>query len=190
MGTEKCPFCGQEIDAQAAKCFFCGAKLDAESVERRLEELHHLEALQSARKTRHLIGLSVIAGGVLLGVLLFRGVPRLKNLLPFLERPSDSLASVVLNPTVTFNEENFVVSNNDSFDWENVSLEILSGESGEPFRLAVAKIPARGTHTAGAAEFRRADGALFDASSAKPWRFRIRSDVQGRPGGSYLAEWR
>ena len=189
MGTEKCPFCGQEIDAEATKCFFCGAKLDAESIERQLEELHHQEALQSARKTRHLAGLAVIVAGVLLAVFVFRGSPHLKNLLPLVNRPSDSLAATVLHATVTFNGEKFIVSNNDSFDWENVTLEALPGGSGEPFHLTIGRIPAKGAHTAEVSQFRRADGSSLDAPVMRPLRLRIRSDVRGRPGGSYLAEW-
>ena len=51
MGTEKCPFCRQEIDAAATMCFFCGAELSEESIHKRLEQLQEQDA-RVARRIR------------------------------------------------------------------------------------------------------------------------------------------
>jgi hypothetical protein len=189
MGTEKCPFCGQEIDAGATKCFFCGAKLDKESVERHLEQLHYQQALLSSHKIHRPVALAVVAAGILLVIVLFHGLPGGKKpSVPLLEQPSVS-STLSLNARVNFAGGRFVVSNNDSFDWQNVKLEIVPSDLGEPFSLAVTGIPAGGTHAAEAAEFRRPDGTWFNASSMKSARFRIRCDVRAGRSGSYVTEW-
>jgi hypothetical protein len=188
MGTEKCPFCGQEIDAGAAKCFFCGAKLDEESIESRLEQLHYQEGLRSGRKIRCPVALIVMVAGILLAIVLFRGTPGGRSFSP-LEHPSES-STVRLNAKVTFAGARFVISNNDTFDWENVKLEVVSVDFTEPFCLTVTRIPAGGTYTVGAAEFCRKDGTRFSQFSTRSERFRIRCDTPERGNGSYLAGWK
>ena len=188
MGTEKCPFCGQEIEARATKCFFCGAKLDEASIERRLEQLHYQERHRSARRIHCRLAMAVVVTGILLVIVLFYGMPGRWNPSP-LGRPSES-STVRLNATVNFAGARFVISNNDSFDWENVKLEVVPADFGEPFGLAVTRIPAGGTYTVGVGEFRRNDGTRFDPFSTKSERFRIRCETPEKRSGSYLAGWK
>lgn len=186
MGTEKCPFCGQEIDAEATKCFFCGASLDEESIEKRIEQLHYQEDVRLARKVRSPVVLEVLVVGILLGIILFHGTPGGKHS-SLLEGPSRS-STISLNAEVTFAGSLFVISNNDPFDWENVKLEVVSAGSGEPFCLTVLEpIRAGGTYTAKAATFCRKDGTRFNPLSMKLHRFWIRCDTPERENGSYLA---
>jgi hypothetical protein len=182
MGTEKCPFCGQEIDAEAAKCFFCGAKLDEESVEKRLEQLHVQE---SARRVHRPIALGLVVVAILIYLILFHGAP-VKRRLPAIQGLPDS-PTVRLNAKVISAGARFIISNNDPFDWENVKLEVSSAAFGEPFGLNVARIPAGQTHTVDAAEFHNKDGVSFNPLSMKLQRFRIRCDTPGGRSGSYLA---
>lgn len=188
MGTEKCPFCGQEIDAEATRCFFCGARLDEESVEKRLEQLHVQEGRRLARRVRNPIALEVVAVLILIYVVLFHGEPAGKRSSAVVG-PSES-STVRLNAKVTFAGPRFVISNNDSFHWENVKLEVTSGAFGESFALSVPKISAGETYTVGASEFYRKDGTRFDPVSTKPQRFWIRCDTPEGENGSYMAGWR
>ena len=189
MGTEKCPFCGQEIDAEATRCFFCGSKLDEESVERRLEQLQRQENLESAKKTRNPIALEVIVVIILICVALFHGTPGRRKYSFSDVGPSDS-STVRLNANVTFTGTRFVISNKDSFDWKNVKLEILSETIGNYFSLRVPKISAGETYTVGAVEFSKKDGIRFNPFTMKPKRFWIRCDTPNRENGSYLAGWK
>ena len=188
MGTEKCPFCGQEIDAEATRCFFCGARLDEESVEKRLEQLHVREDRRFARRVRNPVVLKVVAVLILMYVVLFHGEPAGERSSAIM-RPSEG-TTVRLNAKVTFAGALFVISNNDSFDWENVELEITSGVFGESFGLSVPKISAGKTHSVEAAEFRGKDGTRFDLVSMKPRQFWIRCDTPGSENGSYMAGWK
>jgi len=189
MGTEKCPFCGQEIDAEATRCFFCGSQLDEESIERRLEQLQRQENVESTHKTSKPVALEVIVVIILICAVLFHGNPGRRKYSSDNAGSSDS-STVRLNANVTFTGARFVISNNDSFDWKNVKLEILSESIEDCFILTVPKISAGETYTVGAAEFSKKDGARFNPFTMKPQRFWIRCDTPNRENGSYLAGWK
>lgn len=187
MGTEKCPFCGQEIDTEATRCFFCGANLDEESVEKRLEQLY----LQQDRRFARNIGSSllpkVIAVLILIYIVLFHGEPPGKRSRPVIGPPESPV--VRLNAKVAIAGRQLVVSNNDSFDWENVKMEIASGVPHDPFVLSIPKISAGQSYTLEAEEFRRKDGARLDPSLAKPQRVWIRCETPKKESGFYMAGW-
>ena len=185
MGTEKCPFCGQEIDAEATRCFFCGARLDEESVEK---QLYMQEDRRLIRRVGNPLVPKVVVVLILIYVVLFHGEPAGKRSPVVIGPPEGS--AVRLNARVSFAGAQFIISNNDSFDWENVKLEITSGVPGEPFGLGVPKISAGQTYAVEAAEFQRKDGTRFDPASTRLQKFRIRCDTPGKESGSYVAGWK
>ena len=187
MGTEKCPFCGQEIDAEATRCFFCGAKLDEDSVEKRLEQLYIQEDRRLIRRVGKPLVLKVVVVLILIYVVLFHGEPAGKRSPAVIGPPESS--TIHLNAKVSFAGAQFIISNNDSFAWENVKLEITTGASGEPFGLSVPKISAGQTYAAEAAEFQRKVGTRFDPVSTRPQKLWIRCDTPEKENGSYVAGW-
>lgn len=187
MGTEKCPFCGQEIDTEATRCFFCGARLDEDSVEKRLGQLYAREDRRFTRRIGKPVVLEVIVVLILTYVVLFHGEPAGRRSSVVSGPPGSS--TVRLNAKVTFAGAQLIISNNDSFDWENVIMEISSGIFGESFGLNVPKISAGQTCAVEAAEFRRKDGIRFDPGSTRPQKFWIRCDTPGKESGSYMGGW-
>lgn len=187
MGTEKCPFCGQEIDAEATRCFFCGARLDENEVEKRLEQLYTREYRRFTRRVGKPVALEVIVVLILTYIVLFHGEPAGKHSSSVIGTPLSS--AVRLNAKVTFAGAQLIISNNDSFDWENVKLEISSGVFGESFGLSIPKISAGETYVSEAAEFRRKDGSHFDPVSTRPQKFWIRCYTPGKESGSYMTGW-
>ena len=188
MGTEKCPFCGQEIDAGAGRCFFCGSKLDEESVEERLEQLQKQQKTESARKIRYPLVVEVLLIVILICTTLYYA-PSIRRRSTRGEGLSES-STVRLKAKVTFTGSRFIISNNDSFDWENVKLEIVSGTIGNGFSLNVPKISAGEAYTVGAKEFVKKDGTNFNPYVMKPQSFWIRCGTSGKENGSYLAGWK
>jgi len=184
MATEKCPFCGEEIDAGAARCFFCSAALDYDSVEKRLDQLQRQESVRRAHSPA-VPALVVIL--ILAGIVLFQVIPGTRRSRKVEVAPENS--TVRLNANVTIAGVQCAVTNNDSFDWENVRLEIVSATIENNFGLRVPKIPAGQTHRANLAEFATEKGVLFDPLTTKPRRFWIRCDTPDRQTGSYLASW-
>lgn len=181
MGSENCPFCGQEIDTEATKCFFCGAGLDEESVDKRLEQLQQEDNKKTAHKIKCPLVLKVTVVGILICIAIFSS----KSL-----RKSKSIESIVsLKAKVTFTGTQFVISNNDSFDWTDVELQVISDTISGDFSHRVPKIDAGKTHTIRAAEFTEKNGACFDPYSMKPKRFRIWCDTPTKETRSYYAVW-
>lgn len=186
MGPEKCPFCGQEIDSEAAKCFFCGAELDEEDVVQRLDQLE-IEDLRAAKqKTKYPLALWIVVV-VLVCIVLFSGASIKKY--GSVKLSSSQESTVRLNARVTFTGAQFIVYNNDSFDWMSVDLQISLETIGSDFNLSVPVIHAEEKRTVRASEFIGKDGNRFNPYTMKPKRFLIRCDTQTRKNGTYSAIW-
>lgn len=185
MGPEKCPFCGQEIDTEAAKCFFCGAELDEASVEKRIEQLEREDSKKPALKTKCPLVLQLIVFFILIFVALFSGTSKRKP--ESLEAGTSEQSAVRLNAKVTPSGSQFTIVNNDSFDWTNVELQIISKTAGSNFILNVPKIPSGETYTLRAAEFTMKDGTRFNPYTMKPDRFWIWCETPNTEKGSYVA---
>lgn len=189
MGPEKCPFCGQEIDSAATKCFFCGAELNEESIHRRLEQLH-IQDVRVARRIRNPLLIKVVVVLILVGVVFFYGTSGRKRISDV--DSSGRSSTVKLNAKVIYPGARFIISNNDSFDWENVKLEIIPESTEDRFSLGVPNILAGETYTAAAAEFLKDDGNRFNPFlyTMKPKKFCILCDTPTGENGSYLAGWK
>jgi len=187
MGTEKCPFCGQEIDAAATRCFFCGAELNEESVHKRLEQLH-IQDTQLAQKVRSPFAVVVIVVIILISIIFFYDTSGRKRTSDVDDPYRNS--TVNLKANVTFPGERFIISNNDSFDWKNVKLEIIPESTEGRFSLRVPNISAGETYTAAAAEFSKEDGTRFNPYKMKPQKFWILCDTPTGKSGSYLTGWK
>jgi len=187
MGTEKCPFCGQEIDAAATRCFFCGADLNEESVHKRLEQLH-IQDVRVARRIHKPLLINAVVVLILAGVVFFYGTSGRKRISDV--DSSGRTSTVKLNSKVTYPGARFIISNNDSFDWKNVKLEIIPESTDDRFSLKVPNILAGETYTAATAEFLKDDGTRFNPYTMKPKKFWILCDTPTRENGSYLAGWK
>lgn len=187
MGTEKCPFCGQEIDSAATRCFFCGAELNEESIHRRLEQLHIQDA-RLAQKVRSPFAVVVIVVIILISIIFFYDTSGRKRISDV--DSSGRSSTVKLKAKVTFPGARFIISNNDSFDWENVKLEIIPESTEDRFSLRIPNISAGETYTAAAAEFSKDDGTHFNPDTMKPQKFWILCDTPTRESGSYLTGWK
>lgn len=185
MGTEKCPFCGQEIDTAATRCFFCGADLNEESIHQRLEQLH-MQDIQAAQRTHKPLLIKVIVILILACVVFFYGTSGRRRIsdIGIPERPS----TVKLRAKVIFPEAQFIVSNNDSFDWKNVKMQIIPESIDESFRLSIPIILSGETYTADAVKFRNNDGVRFDPDKMKPRKFWILCDTPTGGSGSYQTD--
>jgi len=186
MGTEKCPFCGQEIDSAATRCFFCGAELSEESVHKRLEQLHEQDE-RFARRPRSPFAAGLIVVVILIGIVLFYDNSGRKPV-SYIDNPYQS-STIRLKAKIAFPEAGFIITNDDSFDWQNVKLELMPESTEDSFSLKVPNISAGETYTVTAAEFSRADGVRFDLYKMKPKKLLILCDTPNNKSGSYYLEW-
>ena len=186
MGPEKCPFCGQEIDAGATKCFFCSADLNEQSIEHRLEQLHEEEDRKTRTISRHFILQTfVIIIFICAGLFFITS----KRIFISPRTPSTEDSSVRLNAKVIYTGAQFTISNNDSYDWSNVELQINSETTGSDFNFRVPKIPAGQSYTIHATKFSTKNGDCFDPYQMKLRRFRIQCESPNGKYGTYFARW-
>jgi hypothetical protein len=103
--------------------------------------------------------------------------------------PTPAPTGVVdLKAEVRFTGTQFVITNNDSFAWRNVKLEINEGliSSGYVYKLGV--IMPGDTVSVGAMLFTKSDGERFNPINYKPQKLSIWCDAPGG-NGSYVGEW-
>ena len=187
MGPEKCLFCGQEIDSEATKCFYCGAGLDDDTVAKRLEQLQIEDSKATVEKVRCPFCLQVIVF-VLICIALFSG-RSVRELGSSKAGPPEG-SEVRLNAKVTFTGAQFVIYNNDTFDWTNVDFRLTLKDAGDSFNLSVPIISAGKKRIVRASEFISKDGARFNPYTMKPKRFLVWCEAQDRKSGTYFAGWK
>ena len=187
MGPGKCPFCGQEIDSEATRCFFCGAELNGDSVAKRLEQLQIEDSKTEVQKVKCPFGLQVIVF-VLICIALFSGASIKKS--KSIKASSPEGSTVVLNARVTFTGAQFIIYNNDIFDWKNVDFRLTLEDNRDNYNLSVPVIPAGKKRTVRASEFIGKDGARFNPYTMKPKRFLVWCDTETKKNGSYFAGWK
>jgi len=97
--------------------------------------------------------------------------------------------NVGLNAVVTFDGTQFVISNEDNFDWTNVKMEVNGGVVFPGFSHNVPKIAAEKTYTVFGNRFFKPDGSQFNPTTTEIQRFTIACDTPKGPA-SWSVTWR
>ncbi len=93
-------------------------------------------------------------------------------------------STVDLNASVSFTGTQFVISNNDNFDYNNAKLEINGKYVMKGYNLQAGEV-----YTVGMMQFADEDGNRFDILK-KPQKFSIWCDLGDGKNGFYYAEWK
>jgi hypothetical protein len=107
---------------------------------------------------------------VIIGIIVFGAV--LASLFPGDKNQEKELK---LNGIAKFTGTQFVISNTDAYDWENVSLyidEIVGG-----YKLTYPKIEVGETYSVGAAQFAKDNGTRYNPFTQKPKKLYIVADT-------------
>ena len=96
--------------------------------------------------------------------------------------------TVDLHAAVSFSGAQFVISNNDDFDWTEVKLEVNSHGFTSGYTLHATRIAALETYTVGAMQFANSDGERFNPFTHKPQTFSVWCDTPNGKG-SYYGGW-
>ena len=96
--------------------------------------------------------------------------------------------TIDLQASVNFTGTQFVITNNDSFAWTDVEMQINYGVIADGFILTTARVEAGTTYTVGAMQFAKADGTRFDPFTMKPQKFEIQADTP-KGKGWYFGGW-
>ena len=95
---------------------------------------------------------------------------------------------VSLNASVQFTGTQFIITNNDSFEWRNIKLEINSKILKSGYKLTAYIMTAGQTYTVGAMQFAKSDGTRFNPFSMKVQSIDIYCDTP-KGEASYHGSW-
>ncbi len=97
---------------------------------------------------------------------------------------STSSSTIDLNAGVNFNGTQFTITNNDTFDWSNIEMEVNS-----KYKLKGGTFKSGETYTVGAMQFTKNDGERFNPFLIKPQKFSIKCYNQDGKTGYYFGGW-
>lgn len=101
---------------------------------------------------------------------------------------SSESSTIDLSASISFTGTQFVINNNDDFDWQNVELDLNSGTFSSGYTLNVSRLEAGESYTVGAMQFANSDGEKFNPFSHKPLNMSISCDTP-RGRGHYYGSW-
>jgi hypothetical protein len=95
-----------------------------------------------------------------------------------------------LNASVSFTGTQFIIKNNDNYDWLNVKMEVNGGLLKGGFILKYDRVIAGETYTVGALQFAKGDGTRLNPFVIKPQSFDIYCyDSKGNLIASWHGGW-
>lgn len=102
---------------------------------------------------------------------------------------SSSVQDVTLKAAVRFTGNQFVLTNEDTFAWTDVKIEINSGMLKSGFIYRADRIEAGKTYTVGALQFAKPDGTRLNPFSVKPQNVTITASTP-RGSGFFYGGWK
>jgi len=154
------------------------------------EEIFRIEAQEKIQKDKKAqqqknVGIGCLAIIIIVAVIYF-----IAELRPKKSGTSSSESSFIhLSAKAQFTGTQFVITNNDSFNWTNVELELNEGLIRSGYKLTSQVMAAGQTYTVGALQFAKTDGTRFNPFQIKPQSITITCDTP-RGKGIYTGSWK
>lgn len=187
MGLINCPECNKQVSDKAATCPQCGHPIATPKAPAP-PPMPPPQPQQKKKTSPAAWGCLVIIGIFVLGGILGKcGSSGTTTRTPQQEIEEKVPDWLDLNAHVQFDSTQFVITNNDAFNWRNVKLEINSGLLRGGYILKVPVMTAGQTYTVGAAQFAKGDGTRFNPFTMKLLKLAILADVKNTKGTAYLS---
>ena len=97
---------------------------------------------------------------------------------------------ISLNASVEFTGTQFIIENNDNFDWLNVKMEVNGSLLKSGFILETNRMEAGESYTVGALQFAKKDGTRFNPVTYKPQKFDISCDTPEGENAFWHGSWK
>lgn len=96
---------------------------------------------------------------------------------------NDESTSIELDAGITYDGTQFIITNNDNFDWTDVVFDLnATGAFSSGYILHADLIRSGNTYTVGAMQFAKSDGTLFNPFTTKPISINITCKADGKDG--------
>jgi hypothetical protein len=155
---------------------------EEEKAKRKFQEKVPQEKKPSSQKN---VGIGCLAIIIIVAVIYFIG-----ELGPNKSGTSSSKSSTIdLNAKAEFTDTQFTITNNDSFNWTSVELELNEGLIRSGYKLTTPLMAAGQTYTVGAMQFAKPDGTRFNPFQIKPQSITITCDTP-KGKGLYIGSWK
>ena len=102
---------------------------------------------------------------------------------------SQMIKATDLDASIKFTGTQFIIANNNNFDWLNVKIEVNGSPLKGGFILKTDTIEAGETYTVGALQFAKEDGTRFNPFIYKPQKFDIYCNTLKGAKASWSADW-
>ena len=177
----KCPSCGFENEREARFCVNCEEPLPNPYTKKRKNEDQPFELISDEKEEQK----SSLRKVVLVLLLLTVIVVSLYLTLLITQKTQP----IPLNASVSFTETQFIIENDDNFDWLNVKMEVNGSFLSSGFILETYRIKAGGTYTVGALQFAKKDGTRFNLFIYKPQKIDISCDTPKGENAFWAGNW-
>ena len=194
----KCPQCDFENEEGSKFCKNCNAPLSKQDyskdnpyIKKNIDEIDEIEEekirkkieiekdkkIRTGAKTKITVLVLLIVLATIAGFFIFK---------PYINQIKEATD---LDASVRFTGTQFIIVNNNNFDWLNVKIEVNGSPSKGGFSLKTDSIKAGETYTVGALLFAKEDGTRFNPFIYKPQKFDIYCNTLKGLKSSWGGDW-
>lgn len=184
MALKKCYECGKEISTSVQTCPHCGAR-------------QHKQIKRTRMSTGCLVFIAITIIIALWAIFSDNNskTPSRKRS-PETQRvistktPKEDSDYTALKAAVSCDRSQFVITNNDTFDWKNVKLEVNAGLIRGGYNLKIPVLRAGRVYTVGVMQFAKSDGTRLNPMIIKVQKMDIFCDIPGSRQGYWFGAWK
>lgn len=189
MALINCKECGKEISDQADKCPHCGFPVKTALPNK---EKPKQKGISFRGFLAIVIGIILVgywlAGSCSDGTKPDGGTQKTQSVTKPTPKPAPR--SIDLEASIRFTGTQFMVTNQDNFDWFDCKLDLNGGLFSDGYVIRVPIIPTQDTFTVGAMQFAKGDGTRFNPLTMKPQNLFVTCDLADGRYGIYSGSWK
>lgn len=105
------------------------------------------------------------------------------------ESDTSDTAEITLNAEVTYDDGQFIITNNDNFAWTNVKFDLNSETWSSGYTYHADRLEPT-TYTVGSMQFAKSDGTMFNPFTQKPLQMSIHCKTPDGKDGWWFGGWK